>query len=163
MSYEKQTWKNNVSIANESRLNHIEDGIYQNSTDIELLQNKDRNLENEIFYKSGDTYSAGYISLSGHITSGASGVGITLFLPKRLDNISSITANTLKMEARGTKGYLNSTVGAYDFLNDSNYTITISKRALNAVSISIIKSSAFTNVDNNTPVNFTGEISLTFN
>ena len=163
MSYSKQTWTNNVSIVDENRMNHIEDGIYQNSTDIELLQNKDRNLENEIFYKSGDTYSAGYISLSGHVTTGTTGVAITLFLPKRLDNITSITINTLKMEARGIKGYLNSNAGSYDFLNDSNYTVNVTKRASNAIAIFIKKSSAFTNVDNNTPVNFTGEISLTFN
>ena len=163
MSYEKHTWVNNVDSVDEDKMNHIEDGIYQNSADIELLQNKDRNLENEIFYKSGDTYSASYISLSGHVTTGTTGVAITLFLPKRLDNITSITINTLKMEARGIKGYLNSNAGSYDFLNDSNYTVNVTKRALNAVSILIKKSSAFTNVDNNTPVNFTGEISLTFN
>lgn len=38
MSYEKQTWTNNVSVANENRMNHIENGIYQNSLDIENAQ-----------------------------------------------------------------------------------------------------------------------------
>lgn len=38
MSYAKQTWTNNVSVANESRMNHIENGIYQNSLDIENAQ-----------------------------------------------------------------------------------------------------------------------------
>ena len=152
MAYTPTNWENLPSTntpINETNLNKIETGI--------------KNIDDEIFYKSGDTYSAGYISLSGHITTGTTGVAITLFLPKRLDNITSITINTLKMEARGIKGYLNSNAGSYDFLNDSNYTVNVTKRALNAVSIFIKKSSAFTNVDNNTPVNFTGDISLTFN
>lgn len=34
MAYEKQTWVDGTSIANAERLNHIEDGIYQNSVDI---------------------------------------------------------------------------------------------------------------------------------
>lgn len=40
MSYSKQTWINNESVANESRMNHIEDGIYQNSVEINNLKNR---------------------------------------------------------------------------------------------------------------------------
>ena len=40
MSYAKQTWTNNVSVANETRMNHIEDGIYNNSVNIEEITDK---------------------------------------------------------------------------------------------------------------------------
>lgn len=40
MSYEKQTWVNNVSDVDEEKMNHIEDGIYQNSVDITNLKNR---------------------------------------------------------------------------------------------------------------------------
>ena len=38
MSYTKQTWTNNVSAIDEDKMNHIEDGIYQNSVDIEKIK-----------------------------------------------------------------------------------------------------------------------------
>lgn len=126
----------------------------------------DELVEKEIednYYKSGNTYSTQYIVVSGMITTGATYIALPIYLPKRLDNITSITVNTLKMEARGIKGYLNSNSGVYNFKADSNYSITAQKRAENLISINITKSSAFTNVDNNTPVVFTGEIGLTFN
>lgn len=48
MSYEKQTWTNNVSVANESRMNHIENGIYQNSLDIETAQDDIETAQDDI-------------------------------------------------------------------------------------------------------------------
>lgn len=115
------------------------------------------------YYKSGDTYSIQYGTINGMITAGTTDVVLSLFLPKKLNNISSITIDILKMEARGIKGYLNSNAGTYDFKNHHDYTVRAIKRAENFISIDIIKSSAFTNVDNNTPVAFTGELKLTFN
>ena len=52
MSYTKQTWTNNVSVANESRMNHIENGIYQNSLDIETAQADIEELQTESAKKS---------------------------------------------------------------------------------------------------------------
>ena len=52
MSYTKQTWTNNVSVANESRLNHIENGIYQNSINIETAQTDIEGLQTESAKKS---------------------------------------------------------------------------------------------------------------
>lgn len=40
MSYSKQTWTNNVSSIDENKMNHIENGIYNNSTEIEEIKNK---------------------------------------------------------------------------------------------------------------------------
>ena len=38
MSYSKQTWTNNVSSIDEDKMNHIEDGIEENSIEIEGLK-----------------------------------------------------------------------------------------------------------------------------
>ena len=38
MSYSKQEWVNNVSYIDKDKLDHIEDGIYQNSIDIESIE-----------------------------------------------------------------------------------------------------------------------------
>lgn len=46
MSYTKQTWTNNVSSIDEDKMNHIEDGIYNNSVDIANLST-DVNIEIE--------------------------------------------------------------------------------------------------------------------
>lgn len=40
MSYEKQTWTNNISTVDEQKMNHIEDGIEQNSNEIERVEEK---------------------------------------------------------------------------------------------------------------------------
>jgi hypothetical protein len=37
MSYSKQEWINNISVANEERMNHIEEGIYQNDQSISRI------------------------------------------------------------------------------------------------------------------------------
>jgi len=52
MSYTKQTWTNNVSVANETRMNHIENGIYQNSLDIETAQDDIQDLQTDLANKS---------------------------------------------------------------------------------------------------------------
>ena len=38
MSYSKQEWTNNVSAIDEDKMNHIENGIYNNSVEIDKLQ-----------------------------------------------------------------------------------------------------------------------------
>lgn len=43
MAYTKQTWIDGVTVADEDTLNHIENGIYNNSVDIE---NNSRDIEN---------------------------------------------------------------------------------------------------------------------
>lgn len=52
MSYTKQTWTNNVSVVDENRMNHIENGIYQNSLDIETAQTDIQDLQTESAKKS---------------------------------------------------------------------------------------------------------------
>lgn len=123
--------------------------------------------KNEFFYEPGDTFECDYDTiLNGYVTSGTKNVRLAFPVPKRLDNINSITIESLNAEARCNKGYLNSQSGNVEYVGKSGYTIGAHKSNNNVVNILIIKSSAWTNVDNNTPVVFVagaGGIKLTFN
>lgn len=122
---------------------------------------------NELYFQKGDTFECDYdVILSGYVTSGATSVRVAFPSPKRLDKINSITCQSFKCEARGLKGYLNSEAGSIEYVGRSGYTISINKSNNNVINFLISKSSAWTNVDNNTPVVFVagaGGIKLTFN
>lgn len=137
---------------------------YKDRVDFKKITIKNKN---EFFYEPGDTFECDYdVIMSGYITSGATGVRVSFPSPKRLDNIKSITCQSFKCEARGLKGYLNGEAGSIEFVGRSGYTITINKSNNNVIVFLIIKSSAWTNVDNNTPVVFVaykGDLKLTFN
>ena len=61
---------------------------------------------------------------------------------------------------------MNGQSGTIEYVGRSGYTISVNKSNNNVINISINKSSAWTNVDNNTPVVFiaaSGSLKLTFN
>ena len=121
----------------------------------------------DLYFQPGDKFECdGEVILSGFITSGTTGVRLSFPSPKRLDNITSITCQSFYGEARGVKGYLNNQAGSIEYVGRSGYTISINKSNNNIINILIDKSSAWTNVDNNTPVVFivaSGSLKLTFN
>lgn len=152
----------NERITSDSIVHKLEDNTYKNLKDIL------NNINNEIYYKPGDTYENDfYLPVSGHITNASKNVVATLVLPKRLDNIKSITCNKLVCEARGIKGYLNNQAGYVNYIGKSGYTVSCRKNSNCSIEIRIAKSTAFTNVDNNTPITLAlgeekGDITLTF-
>lgn len=124
-------------------------------------------MMDELYYKNGDTIELGnnnvpglYVA-SGLITGSTQSVLVTLVTPKRLDNITSITINSINVEARGISGYLNSESGYIEYVGKSGYTITAWVSSLNTIGIRITKSSAFTNVNNNTPITLDGYFAFT--
>ena len=129
--------------------------------------NIDDRFNSGLYFQPGDTFECDYdVILSGYVTSGATSVRVAFPSPKRLDNITSITCQSFKCEARGLKGYLNSESGSIEYVGRSGYTISINKSNNNVINFLISKSSAWTNVDNNTPVVFVAgadSIKLTFN
>ena len=137
---------------------------YKDRVDFKKITIKNKN---EFFYEPGDTFECDYDTiLNGYVTSGTKNVRLAFPVPKRLDNINSITIESLNAEARCNKGYLNSQSGNVEYVGKSGYTIGVHKSNNNVVNILIIKDSAWTNVDNNTPVVFVagaGGIKLTFN
>lgn len=121
-------------------------------------------VKSEIYYKPGDTYAnAGYHVIGGAISSSTKGVFFTITLPKRLNYIQSVTCKSCIVSLRGIKGYLNSRSGQNEYVGDAEYSITCEISSENTVYVSLVKTSAFTNTTNNTPVSITGNFVLEFN
>lgn len=119
--------------------------------------------DDEIYYRNNDTLSiTSYTDLNGFITSSATSVSFSFYTPKSLANISSITVTAFTGTLRGVSGYLNSQSSAKNWLSDTNYTITATKMSDNMIRIVCDKSSAYTNVTNNTPVSYYGSLGLSF-
>ena len=107
--------------------------------------------KDEIYYKKGDVFTTSYpITIGGLITSSTTRIIFCVISPKRLDNITKITCTSLKAELRGASGYLNNAGGYKEYATDSDYVITCSKVNGNTIEVYLTKSSAFTNINNNT-------------
>ena len=106
MSYEKQTWTNNVSTVDETKMNHIEGGIYGNSVDI-------KSMYDSLFFKPGETYSFEEIICAGHLTTSNTKIDFTLPVKKRLDNVI--------IDNFSITGYIRHADGGY-ILNDADIT-----------------------------------------
>lgn len=119
----------------------------------------------ELYYKANEIVEVGvengthYIT-AGYITGSTQTVGFTIITPKRLDNITTITFDNLELALRGISGYLNSQSGTVNYKSASGYTYTAIITGKNTITINLQKSSAFTNVTNNTPVVVSGHIKL---
>lgn len=132
--------------------------ISGNEVDITEYVKKD-----EIYYKSGDKFGASFpITISGLITSSSKRIIITLPVPKRLDNITTITCTSYNAELRCNNGYVNSASGYKEYASDSEYSIVCSKAEKNMIEIYLNKSSAFTNIENNTLVVVRGYFNFDF-
>lgn len=119
--------------------------------------------DDEIYYRNNDTLSiTTYTDLNGFITSSTTSVSFSFYTPKSLANIASVSVTAFKGTMRGGSGYLDSKTSAYDWFADSAYTITATIISDNMLRIVCTKSSAYTNVTNNTPVSYYGSLGLTF-
>lgn len=120
------------------------------------------NILNELFYKPNDTITLGgtnsaelYV-VNGYVTNAGRTLFFTLNLPKKLTSITTITPTSIKVEARGTSGYLNSISGFNEYVGASGYTVEAHKLNNNDMMFRIDKSTAFSNLNNNTPVVLVG-------
>lgn len=114
-------------------------------------------------YKANDTYNeSGYVIHAGHVTGSTKGIEFSVVVPLSMENISTVTITACKGILRGIKGYLDNKSTATDFVAETGYTFAATKRSNNTVSITIMKSSVFANVDNNTPATFAGTLTLKF-
>lgn len=126
-------------------------------------------LYDDMFYKSGDIVEIGATSgfniqvQNGYISSGKTQLYTTIILPKRLDNITTITANNVIVEARGTSGYINSADKYHEYVGTDDYTVIVNKVNGNPYAITVVikKESGYTNINNNTPIVLNGYFKFT--
>lgn len=126
-------------------------------------------LYNDMFYQSGDIVEIGAASgfnfqvQNGYISSGKTQLFTTIILPKRLDNITTITANNIIIEARGTSGYINGVDKYHEYVGTDDYTVIVNKVNGNPYAITVVikKESGYTNINNNTPIVLNGYFKFT--
>ena len=166
---EYDTLVNNNEIDADTYYNITDDqtaSTYQAYTKSEV----DALIQDALYYKAGDTfsfaqsnYSTFYaINTAGLLTTSQRDIVFSIVLPKRLDNISSISVNTLKTNIRGNGSYIPSgyTNGGTDATTFS--TISVQKIIGNIVTIKLYLNTAST-VTNNMPLAIEiDEILLTF-
>lgn len=109
----------------------------------------------------GDTNGNNSLIMNGYISNSTKSLYFNINVPKSLENINTITCNSMNIEARGISGYLNNTSGYVNYATSSSYTINCTKVDNYVIRFAIHKSSAFTNVTNNTPISLSGYINLT--
>lgn len=126
-------------------------------------------LSSDLYYKNGDIYNIIYKDirpqLAGALTGSKKQIIFSIVVPKSLQNISSVTVNSLKLNIRTADGgYLGAssyTGGGIDFLN--GYSVTAEVAAENIVGFWIISDTAFDYTNNITLGIDVGELKLTFN
>ena len=167
MAYTQKIWKDlpdETTPIKATDLNHIETGIYNNSVDIgtksELttidktnlvkaineIENSFKSLKDELFYKNGDTWvvPTGYsIITGGHITSAKKEIAFSIYTPKSMKNINSVTVSNAKITVRQNGNYL---------INDQIVNLVLEKRTDNCLYARYTSSSEISNATNNDTV-----------
>ena len=164
ITYDNKSYLNqNGSIPNVNKVNDTD----MNEIKTVVNTNYDAMID-ELYYKANDTFEVGssggttYSIFPGFISVGTTTVLFSITTTKRLDNINTITINSLELVLRGGSGYLNSSSGFTEYKGASGYTLSATIRGEREIVISVLKSSTFTNITNNTPVIVGGHIKLTF-
>lgn len=124
--------------------------------------------DDTVYYSSGDAITLGargadnrYVA-NGYVTSGTTVLHFPIVLPKRMDKITRITCTSLVGEMRCISGYINSTAGNIQYVT-ADYIVTCTKASDTVLELKIGKNDGtYTNITNNTPASFSGEIKLEF-
>lgn len=105
--------------------------------------------DREIYYKAGDTIVlSSNASFNGFVTGGGNTLYMTIIPPKRLDKVSVITINSLKLNIRGITGYIGGGSGV-DF--SSYVSLATLSNSKDAIVIGLTNSNGW-GVLNNTPI-----------
>ena len=109
----------------------------------------------ELFYKPGDKLSidgtgTGGAPFTGYVTEKTTVIRFMVPADKSLANITAIACNVCTGGIRGISGYVDGSRDNTDWT--SGYTITCTKATDKIVQVEVKKSSAFSNVTNNTPI-----------
>ena len=164
MAYTQKNWKDlpdETTPIKAADLNHIETGIYNNSVDIgaksELttidktnlvkaineIESSFKSLKDELFYKNGDTWVVpdGYsIIAGGHITAAKKEIAFSIYTPKSMKNINSVTVSNAKITVRQNGNYL---------VDSKIVNLALEKRTDNCLYARYISPSEISNATNN--------------
>lgn len=164
MAYTPKVWKDlpdETTPIKATDLNHIETGIYNNSVDIgtksELttidktnlvkaineIESSFKSLKDELFYKNGDTWVVpdGYsIIAGGHITAAKKEIAFSIYTPKSMKNINSVTVSNAKITVRQNGNYL---------VDNKIVNLVLEKRTDNCLYARYTSSSEISNATNN--------------
>jgi len=114
------------------------------------------------YYYPGDKFNAIRLVLAAYVSSSTTRIYFQVPVLKKLDKITTVTVTDGTIIGRGTSGYLNSASGGINY-NASGYTWVTYDLENNYINLSLIKSSAYTNITNNTPLTLVIEnLELTF-
>ena len=111
-------------------------------------------------YAVNDTFSITGDILAGYISNATKTAYLIVTTEKSLEDISTVTVQTLTGRIRGINGYVDGASSDADWT--SGYTVIASKLSNNQVEVRITKSSAFTSATNNTPVTAAMSVTLKF-
>ncbi len=111
----------------------------------------------DMYYKSGDTFTIagdnGGVPINGYITSSTKHARFMVPVDKSLKNISTITCTALVGGVRVSGGgYMDSSTDSTNWVGKSGISFTVTKASDRLVQLDIVKTSAFTNVTNNSVV-----------
>lgn len=167
MAYTPKVWKDlpdETTPIKATDLNHIETGIYNNSVDIgtksELttidktnlvkaineIESSFKSLKDELFYKNGDTWVVpdGYsIITGGHITAAKKEIAFSIYTPKSMKNINSVTVSNAKITVRQNGNYL---------VDNKIVNLVLEKRTDNCLYARYTSPSEMSNATNNDTV-----------
>ena len=135
--------------------------------DEESVEVNGANIYKSLFYLTGDSEiltqnssATNRIILSGMLTNSSKEFWFSIPMPKNMANVTP-SVSTLKVNVRKANGgYLLSSSmvsGGYDILNDNTLTVTVVKAFNNILTIEVAKTTAWSDVTNNTPVTVTIE------
>ena len=125
----------------------------------ELDEELPKVVEDALFYKDGDTFTnIGYLACIGHLTSSQKSIYFTLPFEKRLDNINSITVNSISANIRHANG-------GYVAQGDLTTlgTVSVSKSTNNILRIRFDLTTASTVPNNSLLAVDISDIDITFN
>lgn len=141
----------NLTTTNKSSLVSAINEVNSTAGGISTLETTVEDIIDHLFYKSGDSITETFYS-SGWITTSTTVLFTEITVGKALDNISTITCTGGTFIVRTTSGgYLDNNASGIAY-NASGITMNIEKKDAHNIAITLSKSSAFTNVVNNTPV-----------
>lgn len=113
-------------------------------------------------YAANNTDSYESWGASGVLMNSSKTVRVHFYTSKSMANISTVTVTRLNVVIRGVKGALNSSTSYTNYVGASGYTVTATKRNNYLIQLELVKSSAFTNNLDNSPVYMVGTVNLKF-